>query len=78
MSVDVGRIRGDRSATLGHGVGIATFLAAVAFDNGQDVRHDPIEDNLAHALVIGRKPRAVRRAIRGAAIFISREEVESS
>lgn len=78
MSVDIARHRNDMSATLDNGAGVASFLSAVAYDNGQDVHRDPIEDNGAHALVIGDKPRSVLRAFRDAATFTSREEIEAS
>ena len=56
MSVDIARLQGDMRITLQDGVGIASFKAAVAYDNGQTVVEDPEEDNRAHALVIGSKP----------------------
>ena len=77
ISVDIAHLCDDMTTTLRNGVGVASFLSAVAFDNHQDVRKDPIEGNVAHALVIGDKPGLVRSALRDAAKFTSREEIEA-
>ncbi len=77
ISVDIAHLCDDMTTTLVDGVGVASFRSAVAFDNHQDVRKDPIEGNPAHALVIGDKPGLVRSALRDAAKFTSREEIEA-
>lgn len=75
MSVDLAGIQMDMAVTLRQGAGVAELLAATAGGLGQDVLHDPLPDNRAHALVIGDKPKRVRRALRDASRFITRDEV---
>lgn len=77
MSVDIARLQVDKRITLQDGVGLASFEAAVAYDNGQTVVEDPKEDNRAHALVIGRKPYSVLKEFRRRSEFISRESIEA-
>ena len=79
LSVDIARMRVHKHLTLNDGnpgVGVASFSSDVAYANGLDVRRDPIEDNEAHALVIGKKPRRIQEALRDASQFCSREEIE--
>ena len=79
LSVDIARLRVHKHLTLNDGnagVGVASFNADVAYANGQDVRRAPIENNDAHALVLGRKSRPVREALRDASEFASRQEIE--
>ena len=75
MSVDRAVIRLDMAVTLHDGAGIGEIRTAAARNLGQDVVADPTPDNDAHALVIGDKPRSVKRALRDAARFITRDEV---
>jgi uncharacterized membrane protein len=77
MSVDIARLQVDKRITLQGGVGLASFTAAVAYDNGQTVVADPQEDNHAHAVVIGRKSRKVLKAFVMSSEFISRESIEA-
>jgi hypothetical protein len=76
MSVDVARLCPGMWVTLGNGVGVASFSSAVAYDNGQDVRLDPVEGNEAHAVVIGNKPRSTRKAFCEASDYTPRTEIE--
>ena len=78
MSVDVERIQSDMSITLEDGAGVAEVETVVARGLSQDVVADPLPENPAHALVIGDKPRRVKRALRDAARFISRVEILSA
>ena len=78
MSVDIARLRDDMSLTLANGVGVASFSSTVAYDNGQQVYSNPLVDNQAHALVIGSKPRNVRREFCNSSVFASRETIELS
>lgn len=75
MSVDIARLCDGMATTLGTGVGVASFSSAVAYDNGQDVRRDPLENNEAHAIVVGNKPRSIRRAFCEASEFTPRTEI---
>ena len=77
MSVDIARLQGDMRVTLKDGVGVASFRAAVAYDNGQTVVADPQEDNNAHALVIGRKPYSVLKAFLRSSEYVSRASIEA-
>ncbi len=77
MSVDIARLQGDMRVTLKDGVGVASFRAAVAYDNGQTVVEDPEEDNNAHALVVGRKPYSVLKAFLRSSEYISRDSIEA-
>ena len=77
LSVDIASLQDNTLSTLGHGVGIASFSADVAYENGQDVRRDPIDNNVAHALVIGGKPRSVRLAFCAVSQFTRRDEIDS-
>lgn len=78
MSVDVAKLQHDMSITLAKGAGIAEFEVSVARNLNQEVRHDPGEDNHAHALVIGDKPRQTREALRDAARFTPRQQILAS
>lgn len=78
MSVDRARLRDGMSITLGTGVGVASFKSALACDQGQQVLAAPLQDNAAHALVVGAKPRRVCREFCKAVEFKSREEIERS
>ncbi len=75
MSVDIARLRRYMSLTLENGVGVASFCSAVAYDNGQLVSSNPLEDNQAHALVIGNKPRRVSLEFCNSSTFTSRETI---
>ena len=75
MSVDVASIQRDMSITLGDDVGVAVFEAAAAQALGQQTVADPLPDNAAHALVVGHKSKSVKRRLREAACFKSREEI---
>ena len=75
MSVDIARVQGDMRITLQDGVGVASFEAAVAYDNDQAVVEDPQEDNRAHALVIGRKPYSVLKEFLRSSEYVSRESI---
>lgn len=77
MSVDIAQLRVDVSLTLADGAGVASFSSKVAYDNGQTVYSNPLEDNQAHALVIGNKPRSVRRKFCNSSVYASREEIEA-
>lgn len=78
MSVDVARLRKHMRLTLdgGDSVGVVAFSSAVAYDKGQQVVSDPQEDNEAHALVIGKKPHSVRRALRNASTFYPSADIK--
>lgn len=78
MSVDVARIQSDMSITLEDGAGVAEVGAVVARGLEQDVVSDPLPENPAYALVIGDKPRRVKRALRDAARFVARAEILSA
>lgn len=78
MSVDVARIQSDMSITLADGAAVGEIVTAAARDLGQDVVGDPQPDNRAHALVIGPKPKSVRRALRDAAQLTTRARILSS
>lgn len=75
MSVDIARLCDGMFNTLGNGVGVASFSSAVAYDNGQDVRRDPLENNEAHAIVIGEKPRSICKAFCEASVFTPHTEI---
>ncbi|MDE0118158.1 MAG: hypothetical protein OXT07_16255 [bacterium] len=74
LSVDVARIQKDISITLQDGVGVAQFVAGEAQNLGQQTVANPLEENPSHALVIGKKTKAVKRKIRNASTFTMREE----
>ncbi|MYD03817.1 MAG: hypothetical protein F4X21_02575 [Acidimicrobiia bacterium] len=76
MSVDIARLRVEMSLTLADGVGVASFSSGLAYDNGQVVFSDPVPGNPAHALVIGNKPRSIRKAFCKASAFASRESIK--
>lgn len=78
MSVDVASIQLQMSITLKNGAGVAAIGTATARGLGQEVEVDPLPDNPAHALVVGRKPRSVKRALRDAARFTTRAEILSA
>ena len=78
MSVDVARIQSKMLITLEVGAGVAEMEAVVARGLDQDVVSDALPENPAHALVIGDKPRRVKRALRDAARFIARAEILSA
>ena len=78
LSVDIAQLCGDMSLTLANGVGVASFSSTVALDNGQTVYSNPLVDNQAHALVVGNKPRSVRRVFCNSSTYVSRETIEAS
>lgn len=78
MSVDVARIQSKMWITLEDGAGVAELEVVAARNLDQDVVGDPLPENPAHALVIGDKPRRVKRALRDAARFIARAEIPSA
>ena len=75
MSVDVASIQLDMSITLSGGAGVGEIKTETAHKLGQDVVSDPLPGEPAHALVIGHKTRSVRRALRDAARFITRDDI---
>ena len=75
MSVDIANIQRDMSITLGNDAGVADFEAAAAQSLNQQTVADPLPDNPAHALVVGHKPKSVKRSLREAACFKSRVEI---
>lgn len=75
MSVDVASIQQDMSITLGDDAGVAEFKAAAAQALDQRTVADPLPDNPAHALVVGHKSKSVRRRLREASRFKSREQI---
>ena len=78
MSVDVASIQLDMLITLRNGAGIAEIKTETARALGQDVVDDPLPSEPAHALVIGHKPKSIRRALRDAARFVARAEMPSA
>lgn len=78
LSVDVANIQLHMSITLKNGAGVAAIGTAAARGLDQEVRGDPLPDNPAHALVIGRKPKSVKRALRDVARFTTRAEILSA
>lgn len=78
LSVDIARIQQDMSITLAGEAGVADLRASAAQALDQQTIADPLPDNAAHALVIGRKPKSVQRKLRNAASFISREQILAS
>jgi len=78
LSVDIARIQKDMSITLAGEAGVSDFRASAAQALDQQTVADPRPDNAAHALVLGRKPKSVRRKLRNAASFTSREQILSS
>lgn len=78
LSVDISRIQLEMSITLAGGAGVAEFQASTARALDQQTVADPLPDNVAHALVIGPKPKSVQRRLRDAASFTSRERILSS
>lgn len=75
LSVDVARIQKDKSITLQDGVGVAEFVAGDAQILDQQTVADPLEENLSHALVIGKKTKAVKRKLRNSSTFTMREDI---
>ena len=78
MSVDLASLQLDMSITLRDGAGVAEIETAAARDLGQEVVGDPLPVNPAHALVVGDKPKRVRRALRDAARFVDRGDMSSA
>lgn len=78
MSMDVARLQSDISITLEDGAGVAEIEAVAAKNLDQDVVGDPLPGHPAHALVIGHKPRSVKRALRDAARFLPRGDILST
>ena len=77
MSVDIARIQQDMSITLAGEAGVADFHASTAQALDQETVADPLPDNAAHALVIGKKSKSIQRKLRDAANFTSRERILS-
>jgi len=73
LSVDIASIQQDMSITLSDGTGVVEFECSIARELDQQVVPDPLDDNPAHALVKGAKPKSTRRKLRDAARFRSRE-----
>ncbi|MGH8902784.1 MAG: hypothetical protein ACRDYA_14185 [Egibacteraceae bacterium] len=55
--------------------GITMLTAAFVRGLGLDVRHDPTPDEPAHALVVGRKSKTIRRAMAKHAVCVRRPQV---
>ncbi len=77
MSVDVARIQVEMSRTLKEGSGIAELPTGAARSLNQQVVSQPEEDNSAHAIVRGEKPKSVQRKLKKASRFVSRNEIRS-
>ena len=75
MSVDIASIQMHMSETLVDGVGVAEFDASTAQALGQDTFADPIPENPAHALVVGKKTKSIKRTLRDSAKFTPRDEI---
>jgi len=75
MSVDVASIQVDMSITLKEGAGVAELSAGTARSHEQQVVNQPETDNPAHAIVLGAKPKRVRRGLREASRFVSKGEI---
>jgi len=75
MSVDRAVIQLDMAATLHDGAGVGEMPTTAARELGQDVVADALPNNRAHALVIGDKPRRIRRALRDAARLVTRDQI---
>ena len=78
MSVDVASIQLDMLITLRNGARIAEIKTETARDLDQDAVGDPLPGEPAHALVIGHKPKRIRRALRDVARFVARAEMPSA
>ena len=76
MSVDLAAVRvasGEplTSCLAGHdGYGLVSITAGLARTHRQEVRRDPIPENLAHGLVVGAKTRAVKKAFYEACVWV--------
>ena len=77
MSVDVARIQVEMSRTLKEGSGVAELPTGAARILDQQVVSQPEEDNSAHAIVRGDKPKRVQRKLKKASRFVSRNEIRS-
>ncbi len=55
-------------------VGLIRFTAGLARSVGQKVQHDPIPDNDAHALVLGKKPKSVEKALRDGSEWVTKPD----
>lgn len=75
LSVDIARIQKDMSVTLKDGVGVAEFKAGSAQELGLQTIADPLPDNPAHALVIGKKTKSIKRKLRNASKFVPGKEI---
>ena len=75
MSVDVASVQIEMSKTLVDSVGVAEFEARIAQALNQETIADPIPENPAHALVIGKKTKAIKRKLRDSARFTSRNAI---
>lgn len=64
MSVDVARLTTPKQTLTGYpSHGLASITAGHARAEGQDVFHDPLELNPAHAIVKGNKPLSIARRL---------------
>lgn len=64
MSVDVARLTTPKQTLTGYpSHGLASIMAGHARALGQDVFHDPLELNPAHAIVKGNKPLGIARSL---------------
>lgn len=75
MSVDIASVQKDMSVTLGADTGVAEFQVVAAQKLNQRTVADPLPNNPAHALVVGHKSKSVKRGLRDAATFHSRETI---
>lgn len=75
LSVDRAVIQQDPTVTLKDGEGLAEFTAQEARSFEQDPVAEPLPGGLAHALVIGHKPRSISRAMSKLARFTPREDL---
>ena len=77
MSVDVASIQVEMARTLKEGAGVAELPTKAARSLNQQVVSQLEEDNSAHAIVRGDKPKSVRRKLSEASRFVSRNEILS-
>ena len=64
MSVDVASIQVEMARTLKEGAGVAELPTKAARSLNQQVVSQPEEDNSAHAIVRGDKPKSIQRKLR--------------
>jgi hypothetical protein len=80
MSVDVEEMLNAKgldwrfSAANDASVGLIRFTAGLARSVGQQVQHDPIPENDAHALVLGKKTDSLQRKLRDGCHWVKKPD----